>query len=41
METSLPHSNLNGHRSQAPHSDSHDSKDILPTQLTMNGVWNL
>ena len=44
METSLPHSNLNGHRAQAPHSDSFDSKDLIqskPTHLSKNGVWNL
>jgi hypothetical protein len=44
METSLSHSNLAGHRAQAPHSESVDSKDIAelkPTHLTKNGIWNL
>ena len=44
METSLTHSNLNGHRAQAPHSDSLDSKSAVeakPTHLSKNAIWNL
>ena len=45
MESSLSHSNLAaGHRAQAPHSESVDSKelvDVKPTHLTKNGIWNL